>query len=387
VKTLGRSVGWLSQVERNISEPSIDDLRGLARILDVSVSSLFRTVSAAGEEGFIVRGSARRPIGSREAGLVEQLLSPDLTDDFEVVHSTFEPNAVMQNAIARPTQEVGVIISGQLDLWIDGRSDFPTQARVVIIGGGVVGVSTLYHLAKEGLTDCVLLEKNELTAGSTWHAALRLGHTKARREEFEKVASQAQAMGLPLEMIDIAEMATPMIRDVDSSYYLRQDKNGLNLGPYERNCKAHWVTKDDPMPHDFSFQLYPDDLDRLEWYIEEAMAEWIIQGETETDMWAVDPRRYTDYADHDYCHAKAVETYGHEYAMHFPHHAWPAGRNKKLSPNDDKVRALGGVMGEYNGWERANWFAKDGDDSRCRVTGRRNGCAARSRAACPRSVA
>jgi len=65
---LGRSVGWLSQVERNISEPSIDDLRGLARILDVSVSSLFRTVSAAGEEGFIVRGSARRPIGSREAG-------------------------------------------------------------------------------------------------------------------------------------------------------------------------------------------------------------------------------------------------------------------------------------------------------------------------------
>ena len=50
-------------------------------------------------------------------------------------------------------------------------SDFPTKARVVIIGGGVVGVSTLYHLAKRGWTDCVLLEKNELTAGSTWHAA------------------------------------------------------------------------------------------------------------------------------------------------------------------------------------------------------------------------
>ncbi|HBK10148.1 MAG TPA: hypothetical protein DDZ12_03055, partial [Planktomarina temperata] len=47
-------------------------------------------------------------------------------------------------------------------------SDFPTTARVVIIGGGVVGVSTLYHLAKAGWTDCVLLEKNELTAGSTW---------------------------------------------------------------------------------------------------------------------------------------------------------------------------------------------------------------------------
>jgi dimethylglycine dehydrogenase len=50
-------------------------------------------------------------------------------------------------------------------------ADMPTHARVVIIGGGVVGVSALYHLAKAGWTDCVLLEKNELTAGSTWHAA------------------------------------------------------------------------------------------------------------------------------------------------------------------------------------------------------------------------
>ena len=50
-------------------------------------------------------------------------------------------------------------------------SDFPGKARVVIIGGGVVGASSLYHLAKKGWTDCVLLEKNELTAGSTWHAA------------------------------------------------------------------------------------------------------------------------------------------------------------------------------------------------------------------------
>src|SRR4051794_13776292 len=46
-----------------------------------------------------------------------------------------------------------------------------TAARVVVIGGGVVGVSTLYHLAKKGWTDCVLLERRELTSGSTWHAA------------------------------------------------------------------------------------------------------------------------------------------------------------------------------------------------------------------------
>ena len=47
----------------------------------------------------------------------------------------------------------------------------PTQARVVIVGGGVMGAGLLYHLALEGWKDCLLLEKGELTSGSTWHAA------------------------------------------------------------------------------------------------------------------------------------------------------------------------------------------------------------------------
>ena len=46
-----------------------------------------------------------------------------------------------------------------------------THAQVVVIGGGVVGASVLYHLTKIGWTDVLLLEKNELTSGSTWHAA------------------------------------------------------------------------------------------------------------------------------------------------------------------------------------------------------------------------
>ena len=46
-----------------------------------------------------------------------------------------------------------------------------THARAVVIGGGVVGVSTLYHLAKKGWSDSVLVERKELTSGSTWHAA------------------------------------------------------------------------------------------------------------------------------------------------------------------------------------------------------------------------
>ena len=465
-------------------------------------------------------------------------------------------------------------------------ADFPTTARVVIIGGGAVGASALYHLAKAGWTDCVLLEKNELTAGSTWHAAgnvptfsaswsvmnmqrystelyrglgdevdypmnyhvtgsIRLAHSKERVQEFERVRGMGRYQGIDIEMlgvddfkklypfmethdlegglydpcdgdIDPAQLTQalakgardmgarierfcpatgvsrdgdewivhtdkgdircekvvnaagyyagrvgewfkpfggrsvpmmvmshqymltdeipeleawskeagaklPLLRDVDSSYYLRQEKTGLNLGPYERNCKAHWVDPSDPMPEDFSFQLYPDDLERLEWYIEDAMArvpllgtagvnkvingpipytpdgnpligpmpgvpnayeacvftfgiaqsggagkvlaEWITEGGTEWDMWSCDPRRFTDYCDTDYCVQKGMEVYGHEYAMHFPHHEWPAGRDKKLSPIHDRITGLGGVMGAYNGWERANWYAEEGDDT------------------------
>lgn len=118
---LGRSVGWLSQVERDKSEPSISALRQIAEVLDVSVSSLFGQDAVPFEEqGYVVRATARRPIGSRAAGLVEQLLSPDLTDDFEVVHSTFEPGASLETLVKRPTQEVGYIVSGRLDICIDG---------------------------------------------------------------------------------------------------------------------------------------------------------------------------------------------------------------------------------------------------------------------------
>jgi dimethylglycine dehydrogenase len=456
------------------------------------------------------------------------------------------------------------------------------SARVVIIGGGVVGTSALYHLARAGWTDCLLLERNELTAGSTWHAAgnvptfssswsimnmqrysaelyrglgaavdypmnyhvtgsVRLGHSLERLREFQRVVGMGRYQGMDLDILapdeirdrypflethdltgalydphdgdidpaqltqalakgardmgaridrfrpvtgarreagewvldtpkgevrceyvvnaagyyaarvgalfgrrvpmmvmshqyllfdTIPELETwsretgrklPLLRDVDSSYYLRQEKMGFNLGPYENPCRAHWATPDDPMPEDFSFQLYPDDLDRIEWHINDAMArvpllekanlqkvingpipytpdgnpligpmpgvpnafeacvftfgicqgggagkvlaEWITEGATEWDMWSCDPRRFTGHEDHDYCVAKGMEVYGHEYGIHFPHYAWPAGRGQKLSPNNDRLIALGAQFGPYNGWERANWFARPGDDT------------------------
>ena len=79
-------------------------------------------------------------------------------------------------------------------------------------------------------------------------------------------------------------------------------------------------------------------------------------------MWSCDPRRFTDYTDHESPVEKGKEVYGHEYAMHFPWHRWPAAPDRKLSSVHDKVKSLGGQFGAYNGWERANWFAQPGDD-------------------------
>jgi len=58
---------------------------------------------------------------------------------------------------------------------MNATSDLPKAARIVIIGGGIIGCSTAYHLAKMGCNDVVLLEKHKLTSGSTFHAAGLVG--------------------------------------------------------------------------------------------------------------------------------------------------------------------------------------------------------------------
>ncbi|MFT4716376.1 MAG: transcriptional regulator with XRE-family HTH domain [Paracoccaceae bacterium] len=119
---LERSVGWVSQVERDLSHPSIDDLRAISRVFKVPLSLFFgQTAAPELEQGYVVRRGARRQIGSNDAGLIEEMLSPDLTDDFEVVHSVFEPGAKLATPSIRPTQEVGYLISGMLDMMIGGR--------------------------------------------------------------------------------------------------------------------------------------------------------------------------------------------------------------------------------------------------------------------------
>ncbi len=121
-RRLGRSVGWLSQVERALSRPSTDDLRRLAHELGAGLPMLCPPVAEDGEEvGLVVRKDARRPIKRNRPGLTEELLSPDLTDDFEVVHATFAPGSRLARPVTRPTQELAFMVSGRLKIEIGGR--------------------------------------------------------------------------------------------------------------------------------------------------------------------------------------------------------------------------------------------------------------------------
>jgi transcriptional regulator with XRE-family HTH domain len=91
---LGRSVGWVSQVERGLSTPSIGDLRAFAELFGVPISLFFGHEATNDiERGVVVRSGRRRSLGSNESGLVEELLSPDLGGSFEMLRSIFAPGA------------------------------------------------------------------------------------------------------------------------------------------------------------------------------------------------------------------------------------------------------------------------------------------------------
>ena len=124
---MNRSVGWLSQVERDLSEPSVSDLQKMAGHLGVSLSILFGQAEAPAKElGYVVRKGSRRRLGEQD-GLIEELLSPDLTDEFEVVHSTFQPGSSLSKPQQRQTQEVAYLVAGSLDIWI-GDNAFTIHA-------------------------------------------------------------------------------------------------------------------------------------------------------------------------------------------------------------------------------------------------------------------
>jgi transcriptional regulator with XRE-family HTH domain len=118
---LDRSVGFASQIERGISEPSIDDLYRIAEMFNIPVGFFFgRHSGDPAEAKFIVRVGGRRQIGSLEGGLIEELLSPDLGGSFEIIRSEFAPGAALRAPSRRDTEEAGYVVSGIFDIEING---------------------------------------------------------------------------------------------------------------------------------------------------------------------------------------------------------------------------------------------------------------------------
>ena len=117
---LNRSVGWLSQVERDVSEPALDDIRKIAALFSLPVSFFFSDGADSDEAAYIVRSGTRRVMTDSPKGLAESLLSPDLGGAFEIIHSVFAPGAACPEPFVRPTEEAGYVLEGRLVLFIDG---------------------------------------------------------------------------------------------------------------------------------------------------------------------------------------------------------------------------------------------------------------------------
>ena len=117
---LNRSVGWLSQVERDVSEPALDDIRNIAALFSLPVSFFFSDGADSDEAAYIVRSGTRRVMTDTPKGLAESLLSPDLGGAFEIIHSVFAPGAACPEPFVRPTEEAGYVLEGRLVLFIDG---------------------------------------------------------------------------------------------------------------------------------------------------------------------------------------------------------------------------------------------------------------------------
>jgi dimethylglycine dehydrogenase len=206
-----------------------------------------------------------------------------------------------------------------------------------------------------------------------------------------------------------------VLREPDQSYYLREERMGWILGPYEAGAPARFASG---VPDWFGRSLFEADLDRLLPHVEAAarrvpalehcgikdvvngpisytpdgspmigpawgvpnvwineghsfgitaaggagwqLAEWIVEREPGIDMLAVDPRRFGAYASTRYVVQKNEETYRSVFTIHFPDEERPAARPAKTSPVYDKLDRLGAVWGQRYGWERANWFAPPG---------------------------
>lgn len=203
-----------------------------------------------------------------------------------------------------------------------------------------------------------------------------------------------------------------VLRESDSSWYMREEAGGLLLGPYEKGAPVCYV---DGPSADSEYELFQEDLDRLMPHVEAAiervpafgevgikkiyngaiaytpdgspivgpaplvpnfwlneghsfgvtaaggagwqLAEWIVEGEPTVDMMGVDPRRFGTYASKGFLREKNEEAYAKVFTVHYPDEERAAARPLRQTPCYDRMRKLGAVFGTVYGWERPNWFA------------------------------
>lgn len=118
---LGRSVGWMSQVERGITLPSFGDLKALAHHFSVPVSLFVADPPANdAESGVVVRAGKRRRLAESDTGIVDELLSPDLGGSFQMLRSSFAPGSTAPEAQPRAGEEAGYVVAGIVEIEIAG---------------------------------------------------------------------------------------------------------------------------------------------------------------------------------------------------------------------------------------------------------------------------
>ncbi|MGE0499355.1 MAG: helix-turn-helix domain-containing protein [Rhizobiaceae bacterium] len=118
---LGRSVGWLSQVERGLSMPTMADIRAFAETFKVPVSLFLPPEQPISPEeaGIIVRAGHRRSLGTSESGTVEELLSPDLGGSYRMLRREFAVGSELTEATQHADEESGYVVSGRFEIEID----------------------------------------------------------------------------------------------------------------------------------------------------------------------------------------------------------------------------------------------------------------------------
>jgi transcriptional regulator with XRE-family HTH domain len=118
----GISVGYLSQIERNQSRLPIGVLKRLSDVLGVHMNWFFNgnVHATADERDLIVRKANRRRLTFTGLGIVEELLSPNLSGPLELLLSTIQPGAD-SGEYSHDGNEAGVVVSGRLELWVDGK--------------------------------------------------------------------------------------------------------------------------------------------------------------------------------------------------------------------------------------------------------------------------